>query len=275
MINLKRISIWFIFVFFLSTQGLFCFAADTEEILHKKVIGDRVNVRARPNANSEVVTQLSAGEEVVVLGTEGDWTKIAAPKHTKCWVSLAMVEGNIVIKKDSVNLRSGPGVAYPVLAEIKKGTEIKIIENFNNEWIRIEPPVEFGVWVNSKYIEQEKSAEEKPKKEEEQEQPEPVEAVLPVVEQKPQTVSVPEEEIAGIELVTYAGKIEDLGMIINRPGTYKLLSDTGKWICIIKSPTLDLNPYVNRVVRLEGVVLAKSSSWDVPVIEVKKLMVIK
>lgn len=241
----------------------FCSLCNAEE--HAKVTGDSVNVRVRPDINSEIVTQLSLGEGVVVLEKKDEWVKIKAPSHSKCWVYSECISG-AEIKTDSANLRCGPGIAFPVLTKLKKGTPINIIEVFG-EWVRIEPPVEFGVWVNSKYLKYERCIEEeiieKPVTE------------VPIVEEKPQAISVLEEDITGIELVSYAGKLEDLGIIINRPGTYKLISEKGKWICIIKSPTIDVNPYVSRIVRIDGVIISKSSSWGVPVVELKRLQIIK
>lgn len=241
-----------------------------EDSVRTSVSGDNVNVRARPDVNSEIVTQLKLGEEVTILEREGEWVKIIAPKHTKCWINNETIDGNI-IRKDSVNIRSGPGIAYPVLARLPKDTKIKPIETFN-EWTKIEPPCEFGVWVNSKYLEQ-KDEKEKPS-EGGFLNLQAVATPLPE-EKKPEIVSVPSEQMSGIELISYAGRLEDLGVIINRPGTYKLLGDTGRWLCIVKSPEINVNPYVNRIVRIEGVVVAKSSSWDVPVIELKRLNIIK
>lgn len=255
-----------------------------EELEHTKVIGNNVNVRVRPDANSEIVTQLRQGENVIVLEKQDEWTKIIGPSHSKCWVFKDGVNDSVIIK-DSVNMRCGPGAAYPVLARLKKGTNVQVLETFG-DWVKIDPPVEFGVWISSKYLEC-----NMPVKETEKEKKE---IIKPVVEEPPSNkdseglqpssadvpigepqISVSQEEISGIELVSFAGRLEDLGIIINRPGTYKLISGSGKWECIIRSPTLDVNPYINRIVRVEGVALAKTSSWNVPVIELKKLNVIK
>lgn len=252
-----------------------------------RVTGDRVNVRARPVRGSEIVTQLSLDEEVVVLEEGLLWTKIKAPVTSRCWIHSDYVEAG-KIKGSSVNMRCGPGVAFPVLYRLNRGTQINIIE-VAGDWILIEPPVEFGVWVSTKYLEYpkpEEAVEEKPmelvktsklagEKQAQEEVFEEQELDIPVpLPDIPAIVSVPQEEISDIELVSYAGTLQDLGIIINRPGTYKLVS-SDKWLCILRSPTLDLNPYVNRVVRIEGVKVAFASSWDIPVVEVKRLQVIK
>ena len=47
-----------------------------------------VNVRAGPHLNYEVLTQLSKGDLVLVLGERGDWTRIAMPPGLLAWVSV-------------------------------------------------------------------------------------------------------------------------------------------------------------------------------------------
>jgi len=289
----KRLFFAIILFLFSVTQ---CFAGETSG----KCKGDRVNVRARANATSEVVTQLGAGEEVVVLGREGDWVEIKAPAHSKCWIFNGCIGDGKTIKENT-NMRCGPGQAFPVLAQLKTETPVKVVEVFG-EWTRVEPPVGFSLWVNFQYLEivdptestevatpqikeevvvPEEKIEEKPAEPEiissepavesesiTEEQPQ-------IVPQQPDGISVPEENISGIDLVSFSGKLEDIGVIVNKPGTYKLLDEKGKWVCILRSPTIDANPYAGRVVRIEGVALSKTSSWGVPVVELKKLNVIK
>lgn len=265
----KMRRVFLIFFILIISQPLYAVTA--------KVAGNRVNARIRPVLGSEIVTQLSFGEEVEVLEEGAEWTKIKRPAHSRCWIHSDYVESGRIIA-GSVNMRCGPGLAFPVLCQLDRGTEVNIVEVIG-DWMRIEPPVEFGVWISSQYIEHPEpveTAKEKIVEEEEIVEEKIVEESAPFVctPEIPPTVSVPPEEIPKVELVSYAGTLEDLGIIINRPGTYKLISN-GKWVCILKSPTLDLNPYVNRVVRIDGVGVAVASSWDVPVIEVKRLRVIK
>lgn len=240
--------------------------------------GSRVNIRVRPDTNSEVVTQLQQGEQVRVLEKSDEWTKIVSPSHTQCWIHNSCLSGNTV-SKDKVNLRCGPGVAYPVFTQLPRGTAITVVKVFG-DWTRVLPPAEFGVWVSSRYLDYQQPEGEKAIEKEITVSEEGIvitEPVLPVTEAQPRIISVSGQEIAGVKLVSYAGRLEDLGMIINRPGTYKLVSPegTGEWLCIIRSDTLDINPFINRIVRLEGVLVSESTSWKVPVIDVKRLCVIK
>lgn len=275
MSGLLKISLYKILLMSILFCG--CFYAYAEETFPCKVTGDRVNVRSRPDANSEIVTQLDRGEEVLVLEKGTEWSKIQAPIHSRCWVNNECIDKN-VIKKDLTNVRCGPGVAFPVLVQLKKGTNLKTIEFFG-DWTRIEPPVAFGVWVSSKYLDFEKTdinviVQEQVELEKQDTQIAEQQEILDFANEQ-EVVSVAENEVARVDMISYAGRLEDLGKLLNRPGTYKLVSEKNKWICIIKSPELDINSYVNRFVRIEGVILSDSSSWGVPVIELKRLQVVK
>ncbi len=50
------------------------------------VIGDRVNVRARPKASANVMGQLPEGATVNVVDSDGDWIGIAPTRHATAWI---------------------------------------------------------------------------------------------------------------------------------------------------------------------------------------------
>ncbi len=56
-----------------------------------RVSGDRVNLRSAPRLESYVLGQLSAGEEVSVLGREGEWARIAPPDRFHGWIHSSLV----------------------------------------------------------------------------------------------------------------------------------------------------------------------------------------
>lgn len=280
---MKRLFAFTLFVLFLYSFSL-------SAAVKARVTGHRLNVRARPDINAEIVTQLRLDDTAEVLEKGEEWTKIKAPADSSCWVfSEYVTKGRI--NTDSVNLRSGPGLAFPVLCCLYQGTPVGIME-VAGEWSRIQPPVEFGVWVSSRYLSyrDKEEKEEPPEKSAKgskasrlekqiEEQPLPpaeqaVEKIGALPAQVKPAVSLPESEIKELELVSYAGYLDDLGMIINRPGTYKL-TDGEEWVCILTSPVIELNPYVNRQVRIEGIIVSQTTSWGIPVVEVKRLQVIK
>lgn len=67
------------------------------------------------------------------------------------------------------------------------------------------------------------------------------------------------------------GVVHDLGKLINRPATHKLVRD-GEIICLIRSEKFDLGDYVYRNVELKGS-LIDVKGWDIPILDVKDIKV--
>jgi len=259
---------------------------------------DRVNVRVRPVLGSEIVCQISKNETVDAIEKGDTWTKINAPFNSRCWVKKDYIKDNVV-RVSKVNFRCGPGIAFPVLGSVTKGAKLDIIKK-SGDWVRIKPPVKFPVWVSSQYIEYLEKKQPSAKKSAPKAKAVNKLSEILVKEIKPAPIlsnqyknkkesgkrnilaritvqpdkMLMHNALTHVELVSYAGLLQDMGVIINRPGTYKITL-SGKWICLLKSPNLNLNPYVNHIVRIEGVVVAIAGTWDVPVVEVKRLQLIK
>ncbi len=108
-----------------------------------------VNVRGKPDINSEVVTRLKRGDSVTVLellsvkakqDEPAKWAKISLPTNAAVWVNATLInpaDKTVVPKK--LNVRSGPGENYSVVARLPKGTAVKEIET-KGDWIKIEAP---------------------------------------------------------------------------------------------------------------------------------------
>jgi len=114
------------------------------------VNADRVNLRISPNLKSEIVGQVSRGDRVEVILTDGDWSAINPPPETAAWISADYVSDSRVAA-DRLNVRSGPGVAYGRLTRIPKGTEIEILEE-KDGWIRIPVPEGTRLWVSARFL---------------------------------------------------------------------------------------------------------------------------
>ena len=115
-----------------------------------RVNADRVNLRISPNLKSEIVGQVSRGDRVDVILTDGDWSAITPPPETSAWISADYVSDSRVTA-DRLNVRSGPGVAYGRLTRISKGTEIEVREE-KDGWIRIPVPEGTRLWVSARFL---------------------------------------------------------------------------------------------------------------------------
>ena len=68
------------------------------------------------------------------------------------------------------------------------------------------------------------------------------------------------------------GWVEDLGMVIGRPGTHKL-EKGGQVYFILKSEELKLNDYLGKRVGVNGEIETKHRGWE-PVLVVKEIAVL-
>ncbi len=126
------------------------------------VTADRVNVRGRATLNSEIVTQLNQGEEVVLLeeipvknpspGEPAAWARIRLPANTPVWVFAPYIEpGQSVVNVSRLNLRAGPGENYSVLGRIERGTTVKEIRLEKN-WMEIEAPGSSSAYIAASFL---------------------------------------------------------------------------------------------------------------------------
>ena len=124
------------------------------------VNADRVNVRSSPSVNSEVFAQLAKGETVSVLetiapqktelGAPAQWSRISLPATVPVYVNASFVSKGIVTA-NQLNLRSGPGEQFSVLAKLARGTKvISISEKLG--WLRIKAPPETVAYVATGFL---------------------------------------------------------------------------------------------------------------------------
>ena len=128
------------------------------------VIASNVNVRGQAKLNSEVLTRLSKGENVVVLeeiiltnsgpDEPSAWAKIQLPSERPVWISALFVDTNKNTTSTRINMRGGPGENYSILGRLEKGTDFKAIDT-KGDWIKIETPTNAYAFVAAQYLKSE------------------------------------------------------------------------------------------------------------------------
>ena len=56
------------------------------------VLGNRVNLRPTPATKYHAAGQVRPGDEILVIGNEGDWAKVVAPPEITAWVNKQYVD---------------------------------------------------------------------------------------------------------------------------------------------------------------------------------------
>jgi len=141
-----------------SLCSVFSLAAAEEAAVIK---ASRVNVRGQARLASEVVTQLKKDDAVVILeeiaaqnakpGEPAAWLRIKLPANTPVWVNANFVSNNLVLV-NKLNVRSGPGENYSVLARLDKGAEVKTIRTVGTDWTEIEAPAGAFAFIGSELV---------------------------------------------------------------------------------------------------------------------------
>ncbi|MEI6563758.1 MAG: SH3 domain-containing protein [bacterium] len=111
-----------------------------------RVVGDDVNVRVRPDAGTEVVTQLQAGQFLSAVRVEGDWVGILAPTNAGLWVKKQYVKDGVVTG-DKIRIRSGPGISYRDVGMLSKGAVLTELGS-HGDWLKVAAPADLVLWVN-------------------------------------------------------------------------------------------------------------------------------
>ncbi|MBL9134743.1 MAG: SH3 domain-containing protein [Verrucomicrobiales bacterium] len=124
---------------------------------------DRVNVRSRPGYVGEIITQLTRGEEIRVVGTNvlskpapdepATWYKIELPETSPLWVSAEYVDGETkTVRADVLNVRAGPSYDHASVARVKRGTQLHLLGDIRDGWLQVAAPAGAfgfvpGTWV--------------------------------------------------------------------------------------------------------------------------------
>lgn len=115
-----------------------------------RVTSDRVNVRAKPVNDAEVIGQVNQGDVLTVLKVEEVWAEVQAPTNMGVWVKKEFVR-NGAVAGDKVNVRSGPGVSYRSVGSLRGGTAVQARE-VRGEWTCIVPTEGISLWIKKEFL---------------------------------------------------------------------------------------------------------------------------
>ena len=140
---------------------------------------EALNVRSGPGTQYGVISAVTRGEQLMLIGRSGDnyWLRIQTPTGTTGWVgsayvlpsvsmdSLPVIDGSgspvqpsqpiavtAVISVGALNVRSGPGTGYAPSAVVFQGESVSVIgRNSASTWIKIQLNDGRTGWVYAPY----------------------------------------------------------------------------------------------------------------------------
>lgn len=136
------------------------------------VNASRVNLRSGPGAGFPVVTVLSAGQQLTLLGANADasWYQVQTTYGQIGWVAARFVSANYggivvpqtaptggqaaVVTTPFLNIRSGPGANFQDIGTLSQYQSFNLVgRNADNSWVQINIPGGIqGGWVSGRYI---------------------------------------------------------------------------------------------------------------------------
>lgn len=103
-----------------------------------KVTTIALNLRTGPGTSYSVILTMPKGSLVTVLSTANGWSKVTYEGTTGYAydVYLASVTGSEYIITYGVNLRTGPGISYPIIQLIPKGSRVQVL-SISGGWAKV------------------------------------------------------------------------------------------------------------------------------------------
>lgn len=119
-----------------------------------EITADRVNVRAGPDLNFEIIYSFDKGQKIEVKEQRFGWYRVVLPQECILYINKEFVsreKNNYIVKADGVNVRSGAGFEFNVVGQLSKGSKVEVIRE-EDKWYGIKATPDCSGWVNSKYL---------------------------------------------------------------------------------------------------------------------------
>lgn len=115
------------------------------------VTADRVNLRAAPNGNSEVIGQVMYEERLTLKGDLSEpWVKVGIPERFHVWMYSKLIRNGKVAVNAALT-RAGAGLNYSVVGEIERGTLLEERGTFG-DWTKLAPLPQCFAYITNGYV---------------------------------------------------------------------------------------------------------------------------
>ncbi len=114
---------------------------------------DNTKLRTGPGPQFRAIAEIRRDAKVQVVGRDGDWVLIVSKKgNPPGYIEMASIKPSSSDEKQEssapavegkyeslvdTRVHSGPGLHYPVVAEIKKGTKLNVVDE-EKGWLKVE-----------------------------------------------------------------------------------------------------------------------------------------
>ncbi len=132
---------------------LFLLMSSTSFAKMVSINADGVNIRNGPGENNDIKWEYGKGIPLYVISEKDDWYEIKDFENDIGWVykSLTSPTPYMIVKANKgsnkkINIRSGPGTGFTIVAKAYYGVVFKTIEQ-KNGWVKVEHDSGTVGWV--------------------------------------------------------------------------------------------------------------------------------
>jgi hypothetical protein len=126
--------------------------AQGESPVKVRVLKDNANLRAKAALNVEVVGQAAADQELAVKSMDMEWVEVAVPTNIDFWVLGDYLKNDLVVCRQKVNVRAGPGLNFSVVGQMNNGDKVEV-RGSHADWIKIAPTETTSIWISRHLVE--------------------------------------------------------------------------------------------------------------------------
>ena len=111
------------------------------------------NVRSGPGKKHNVLWKVEQYFPILVIDKSGAWYQFKDFEGDKGWVHNSLVSKipTVITKKDTCNIRSGPGTGNNILFTVEKGIPFKVLKR-KGSWIHIEHSDGDKGWIHKALV---------------------------------------------------------------------------------------------------------------------------
>lgn len=243
-----------------------------------EVTGNRVNLRAGPSLEGEIVGVVSRGDRLIVRRNVGDWAEVKPPDNVSFWVHGAFVQDDVVTAAQ-LNVRAAPDIRSASLGKLTSGDKVKARAR-EGDWMEIAAPDGITTWINRPFIaepsvarpvapapapvivapEPRKKPEAKPvvastKKPAAAAKPAPAATPRFTPSRNTETRAATSDQPLRGRAAQYEGVVRKAAWVLHRPSEYTLVARQGGravTVCYLKHDPSVLEPLVGRKVLASG-----------------------
>jgi len=142
--------------FFISLIAVVCLAShgfgQNASPVKVRALKDNTNLRAKAGLNVEVAGQVAVNQELTVKSMDFEWVEVVAPTNIDFWVLGDYLKDDLVVCRQTVNVRVGPGLNFSIVGQLRNGDKVEI-RGSHTGWIKIAPAESCSLWVSRPLVE--------------------------------------------------------------------------------------------------------------------------